>query len=120
MAEIQKMSAEQLEASMKMIMHAGNAKSEAMEALNAAKNGDFKRAEEQLSLADDELIKAHNEQTTLLTDEASGEAITETFFAVHSQNHLMTSTVYNDLVKSIVDVYRMIYHNHEEEMDDGK
>lgn len=38
-----------------------------------------------------------------------------TLLAVHSQDHLMTSTVYNDLVKSIVDVYKMIYQNQEED-----
>lgn len=113
--QLQKMSQEQLQASTQMIIHAGNAKSNAMEALNDAKKGRFHEAQQHLDEADNELIKAHNAQTALLTDEARGDEMAVTLLAVHSQDHLMTSTVYNDLVKSIVDVYKMIYHNQEED-----
>lgn len=112
--QFQKMSTEQLKASTNMIIHAGNAKSNAMEALNNAKQGHFKEAHLYLEKADDELIKAHNEQSVLLTDEARGDQIAITLLAVHSQDHLMLSAVYNDFVKSLVDVYQMIYHNAEE------
>lgn len=113
--QLQKMSAEQLKASTNMIIHAGNAKSNAMEALNDAKQGHFKEAKQYLEEADNELIKAHNEQSALLTDEARGDQIAITLLAVHSQDHLMISTVYNDVVKSLVEVYQMIYANKQSE-----
>lgn len=45
------MNQEQLEAVMGLIIHSGNAKSDAMEAISAAKNSDFKQAKERMKSA---------------------------------------------------------------------
>ena len=103
------MSQEQLEAVMGLIINAGNAKSDAMEAIQAAKAGDFALAEEKLSTADQSLVEAHHSQTGLLTEEASGNPMTVTLLAVHSQDHLMTSIAFTDLAKEIIELYRRVY-----------
>ena len=46
------MSQEQLEAVMGLIINAGNSKSDAMEAIQAAKDGNFSLAQEKLEAAD--------------------------------------------------------------------
>ncbi|KRL83641.1 PTS lactose/cellobiose transporter subunit IIA [Ligilactobacillus apodemi] len=99
---------EQLEAVMGLIINAGNAKSDAMEAIQAAKVGDFALAKEKLATADQALIKAHHSQTGLLQDEASGKKMTLTLLAVHSQDHLMTSITFNDMAKEIVELYQRL------------
>ena len=102
------MSQEQLEAIMGLIVNAGNAKSDAMEAIQAAKKGEFEEADEKLKAAEAALVEAHHAQTKLLTAETNGEALTITLLTLHSQDHLMTSITFNDLAKEVIDVYRRL------------
>lgn len=97
-----------VETIMGLIIHGGNAKSDAMEAIHAAKNDDFKLAEQKLEDSDKALIEAHHAQTSLLTQEASGEALTVSLLAVHSQDHLMNAITFKDLASEVVDVYKKI------------
>lgn len=102
------MSQEQLEAAMGLIINSGNAKSDAMEAIQAAKSSDFGLADEKLATASQSLVEAHHAQTNLLKEEASGNNMTVTLLAVHSQDHLMTSMTFNDLAKEVIDIYRRL------------
>ncbi|QIL45615.1 PTS lactose/cellobiose transporter subunit IIA [Vagococcus coleopterorum] len=102
------MEEKQLEMIMGLIMNAGNAKSDAMEAIQAAKNGDFTLADEKFKDANESLVQAHHSQTGLLTAEAQGEAPAISLLLIHSQDHLMTSIAFTDLAKEVVDVYKKI------------
>ncbi|MGX6966273.1 PTS lactose/cellobiose transporter subunit IIA [Vagococcus teuberi] len=93
---------------MGLIMHSGDAKSYAMEAIQAAKTNDFAAAEVSLNEAKESLIKAHQSQTEMLTKEAQGDPIEVTLLTVHSQDHLMTSISFTDLAKEMVDLYKVI------------
>lgn len=97
-----------LEAIMGLIMNSGNAKSDAMEAIQAAKQGNFDEADEKMKSAEESLTKAHQSQTGLLTQEAQGEGITVTLLTVHSQDHLMTSIAFKDLAYEIIYLHRRI------------
>lgn len=102
------MSQEQLEAVMGLIINAGSAKSDAMEAIQAAKAGDFTLDKEKLEAADKSLVEAHHSQTGLLSQEAGGNPMTVTLLAVHSQDHLMTSITFNDMAKEVVELYQRL------------
>ena len=102
---------ENLEAVMGLIMNAGNAKSDAMEAIQLAKKGDIQAAREKIQVAEQSLVEAHHSQTALLTKEASGEAVELNLLTVHSQDHLMTSITFVDLAKEFIDVYERINNN---------
>ncbi|WP_407855443.1 PTS lactose/cellobiose transporter subunit IIA [Enterococcus hailinensis] len=102
------MTQEQLEAVMGLIINAGNAKSDAMEAIQVAKAGDFVLAKEKLEAADQALVEAHHSQTGLLTEEASGNPMNVTLLAVHSQDHLMTSITFKDLATEVVEIYERL------------
>lgn len=93
---------------MGLIMHGGNAKSNAMEAIQAAKNGAFELAEEKISEAEQSIVEAHYSQTGLLTEEAKGNHMEVTLLTVHSQDHLMTAMTFTDLAKELIDVYRKL------------
>lgn len=97
-----------LESIMGLIMYGGNAKSDAMEAIAAAKTGDFELADQKVEAAHESLVQAHHSQTELLTQEAQGNNMEVTLLTVHSQDHLMTSIAFTDLAKEIIDVYRKI------------
>lgn len=97
-----------LEAVMGLIINGGDAKSNAMEAIKFAKEGDFDKADEKLQAAHDSLIKAHNSQTEMLTKEANGEKTELNLLTVHSQDHLMNGITFTDLAKEIVEVYKRL------------
>jgi len=94
------------EIAFQIILNAGNGKSSAMEAIQAAKAKDFEEADRLLAAAGEELGKAHRYQTQLLQKEASGEENTITVMLIHSQDHLMTSMTVRDLAVEIVEIYR--------------
>ncbi|MBE9911021.1 PTS lactose/cellobiose transporter subunit IIA [Enterococcus mundtii] len=98
-----------LEDIMGLIMYGGNAKSDAMEAISAAKKGDFDLAEQKIRDAEASLVEAHHSQTQMLTQEAQGNHMQVTLLTVHSQDHLMTSIAFTDLAKEIIDLYRRTY-----------
>lgn len=102
------MEEQNLESIMGLIVNAGNAKSDAMEAIQAAKAGNFDEADEKIKSAEDSLVEAHHSQTGLLTKEAQGEHMTVTLLTVHSQDHLMTAIAFTDLAKEIIDLHREI------------
>ncbi|MDN6195585.1 MAG: PTS lactose/cellobiose transporter subunit IIA [Atopostipes suicloacalis] len=99
---------ELLEMIMGLIMHGGDAKSSSMEAIYAAKEGDFDKAEEKISNADEALGNAHKSQTKLLTREASGDSVELSLLLVHGQDHLMNAITFKDLAVEIIDIHRKL------------
>ncbi|MGX7025466.1 PTS lactose/cellobiose transporter subunit IIA [Vagococcus hydrophili] len=102
------MDQQNLEAIMGLIMNSGNAKSDAMEAIQAAKSNDFELADKKIKDAEESLTMAHKSQTGLLTKEAQGDNMTVTLLTVHSQDHLMTAIAFKDLAIEIIELHRRI------------
>ncbi|VIQ71868.1 lichenan-specific phosphotransferase enzyme iia component (pts system lichenan-specific eiia component) (eiia-lic) (eiii-lic) [Streptococcus pneumoniae] len=100
-----------LESVMGLIMYGGEAKSNAMEAIQAAKKGDFSKANKKLADANAALLKAHIAQTEMLTKEANGDSAPLSLLMVHAQDHLMTSITFVDLAKEVVEVYERFEKN---------
>ncbi|ERL64219.1 CelD [Schleiferilactobacillus shenzhenensis LY-73] len=97
-----------MEAVMGLIINGGNAKSSAMEAIMAAKKGDFDTADQKLKDADNALTDAHNAQTGMLTQEAQGNHVKVTLLMVHAQDHIMNAITFRDLAGEIVDLYKRL------------
>lgn len=97
-----------LETIMDLIMHGGDAKTNAVEAIQAAKEANFDLAEEKLEAADQALSKAHETQKSLLTRESRGEAIEISLLLIHGQDHLMNAITFKDLAVEVIDVYRRL------------
>ena len=91
---------------MGLIVNGGDARSAAMEAIKAAKNGNFEEAEELLRNCSKALTEAHNTQTSLIQAEINGEHIPIMLMMVHAQDHLMDAMVVRDLAEEIVDLYK--------------
>lgn len=91
-----------------VILHAGNAKSEAYKTLAEAKQGNFENIDEYLKNAKKELNEVHNIQTELLTAEANGDTINLPIILVHAQDHLMTAISEINLVEELIDCFKEI------------
>ncbi|UTH06284.1 PTS lactose transporter subunit IIA [Macrococcoides canis] len=89
-----------------IVAYAGDARSKLLEALNAAKNGEFDKAEQLVEEADKRIVDAHNAQTSLLAKEASGEDIAYSVTMMHGQDHLMTTLLLKDMMKHIIELYK--------------
>lgn len=81
------------EIAFQIIVHAGESRSLSSEAMDAAENYDFEKAEELLKKANDEFLECHQIQTDLLTAEANGESSPVNIILVHSQDHLTMATM---------------------------
>lgn len=93
---------------MGIIMHSGDAKSDAMEAIQNAKANKMEKAEQLLEKAEKELLEAHSKQTGLIQNEARGEKTELSLLLVHAQDHLMTTTTFKDLAREFVELYRRV------------
>lgn len=92
----------------KLILHSGNGKSFAMEALAAAKQGEIVQARVLLGQAVEELQEAHIVQTSLIQNEAGGELTTLSLLLIHAQDHLMNAITVKDLASEFIDLYEKI------------
>jgi PTS system cellobiose-specific IIA component len=88
-----------------IILHGGNARSLAMEAIAAAKRGDFAKAREKLTEAAKELGEAHHIQTSLIQSESRGEKQEISLLMIHAQDHLMNAITMKELATEIVELY---------------
>lgn len=95
-----------LEAVMGLIMYGGDAKGKAIEAIEAAKAGDFDLADEKMNEANESLVTAHHSQTNLLTSEAQGDSVEISLLLIHGQDHLMNAITFIDLAKEVIDIHR--------------
>ena len=93
---------------MQIIMHAGNAKSAAMMAMDAAAEGDFEQAEQQLSEARDEMRAAHQVQFDLVHAEANGESVEVNIILVHAQDHLTMAIMAIDFAERFISLYKKL------------
>jgi len=89
-----------------IIAHAGDARSYAFGALEAAKKGNFEEADALLKQSSEAAIEAHHMQTELLTNEANGNKAHVDVLLVHAQDHLMTSMLAVELIKELIALYR--------------
>lgn len=85
-----------------IILHAGDARSSALEALRYAREQKFTQAQESMARAKSELIAAHRIQTDLLQAEARGEKQEINLLLIHAQDHLMNAMLAKDLIEEMI------------------
>ncbi|TZE81287.1 PTS lactose/cellobiose transporter subunit IIA [Calorimonas adulescens] len=88
-----------------IIVHAGNARSDAFEALASAREGNFNEAYKLIDKVKEELQKAHEIQNNLISLEAEGEHIQPNLLLVHAEDHLMNAILAKDLIIELIHLY---------------
>lgn len=88
-----------------LVLHAGNARAKAYEALDAAEEGNFEEAEKLLDDADEEFVEGHKYQNMLIQGKVSEQP---NFLVIHSQDHLMTAMAEKNLIKRFIKLYKKL------------
>ncbi|API92146.1 MULTISPECIES: PTS lactose/cellobiose transporter subunit IIA [Virgibacillus] len=96
------------EISFQIILHGGNARTSAMEAIQHAKEGEFEKAEQKIQEANEEIGAAHRSQTELIKGEARGEKTEIRLLLIHAQDHLMNAITLKDLAQEVIELYKKI------------
>ncbi|AUB52879.1 MULTISPECIES: PTS lactose/cellobiose transporter subunit IIA [Enterococcus] len=89
-----------------IVAYSGDARSTLLTLLREVRQGKFDRVEEALKDADENLTLAHNSQTKILAEEASGKDMDMGFIFIHGQDHLMTTLLLRDLIQDFIELYK--------------
>lgn len=89
-----------------IVAYAGEARSKLIEALEAAKKGDYDKAEALCQSANQSILEAHKAQTSLLQEEATGSDIAFSVTLMHGQDHLMTTLLLQDMMNHLIELYK--------------
>ncbi|MDQ0154437.1 PTS lactose/cellobiose transporter subunit IIA [Robertmurraya andreesenii] len=89
-----------------IISNVGSAKSLAMEALYAAKEGDFALAEEKLAESKKYFVEGHKEHASLIQKEAAGDKVGFSLLLMHAEDQLMSTETIAELVKEMIEMYK--------------
>ncbi|WP_430308120.1 PTS lactose/cellobiose transporter subunit IIA [Robertmurraya massiliosenegalensis] len=89
-----------------MISNVGSAKSIVMEALYAAKEGDFELAEEKIAESQKYFVEGHKIHATLIQREAAGNKVEFSLLFMHAEDQLMSAETITELVKEMIEMYK--------------
>lgn len=95
--------------SMQIIMHAGNAKSNAYEALIAVKGGDYVAGDAKMKSAKEEILIAHRAHAELLRKLADADHMRDVdLLMVHAEGHLSATAIAVDLIVELCNLHKKI------------
>ncbi|WP_040205568.1 PTS lactose/cellobiose transporter subunit IIA [Neobacillus jeddahensis] len=89
-----------------IISNVGSARSLAMEALYAAKEGDFALAEERLTESQKYFVEGHKVHASLIQKEAAGDKTEFSLLFMHAEDQLMSTETTTELVKEMIEMYK--------------
>ena len=93
--------------SMAIILHAGNAKSDSYEALQAVKQGDFQTFEEKYQSAKTEIRMAHKAHAEMLRRLSAEERMDDVdLLLVHAEGHLTSTDIAVDMIGEFGELYK--------------
>jgi len=94
--------------SFQIITEAGTAKSDAMEALYAAKDGNYDLAKEKMKSANETIGKASHAHFEVIQKEAQGEQLEFKVLFLHAEDQLLTTQTLILLVEELIAVHKKI------------
>ncbi|AFM41460.1 phosphotransferase system cellobiose-specific component IIA [Desulfosporosinus acidiphilus SJ4] len=91
-----------------LVLHGGNARGKAYEALDAAEEGNFEQAEKNLEEADQEFYEGHKYQNQLIQGQLEKDTVPN-FLVIHAQDQLMTALAEKNLIKRQIALYKRVH-----------
>ncbi len=91
-----------------IIIHAGNAKSSAMEGVYAAKEGNFKLAKEKIEESHKEMIEAEKQHTPLIQAEAQGTKVDIPLLLMHAEDQMLTTQTLILMAEEIIHLHEVV------------
>lgn len=92
--------------SFQIIAAVGGARSCYVEAVDAAKKGDFDKADELMKKGDESFLTGHDAHTGLIQQEAGGDPVNMTLMITHAEDQLMAAETFKIVATELIDVYR--------------
>lgn len=106
---------EVIKVAMEIILSAGEAKTEVQKSLDAIGEFHFDEAKSHLEQAQQNIVVAHNAQTSMIQGEMSGEETNPPCLLFnHAQDTLMTTMTEVNLTKNLIMLFENFYNKMEE------
>jgi len=93
----------------KIITSVGEAKGHIVEAMNAAENNEFIRAEELMELGNQKFMVGHKEHAKLIQNEAVGQNVNFSLLLIHTEDQLMSIETLKIMAKKFIKLYRKLH-----------
>ncbi len=97
---------ELMQASFQIIAAMGGARSSYIEAVKAAKQGNFDQAQELIATGDKSYLEGHAAHSSLIQKEASGDSVNMTLISTHAEDQMMSAEIFKTMALEFIDVYR--------------
>ena len=94
--------------SFQMISFNGSARSCFVEAIMAAKEGDFERAEQLMAEGEEQFVEGHRVHAQLIQKEASGEATAVNLLLIHAEDQMMSAEFLKIIAAELIDIHKRI------------
>lgn len=94
--------------SFRIIAAVGNARSLYMEAVHAARDGDFTHAEKLIDEGSSSFNDGHHAHTALIQHEAAGNPTNMNLMITHAEDQLMGAEQFGIISRELIDVYRAL------------
>ena len=95
--------------SFQMISFNGAARSSFVEAIQAAKKGDFTRAEMLMAEGEEQFIQGHRVHAKLIQEEAKNEGISEiNLLLIHAEDQLMSAELIKLVAEELIEIHKKI------------
>lgn len=94
--------------SFQIISTVGTARSMYIEAIQAAKNGNFKGAEELITEGALLFTQGHHAHAGLIQQEANGDKIAFSLLLMHAEDLLMSAEAFKILAEEFIDLYQRL------------
>jgi PTS system cellobiose-specific IIA component len=91
----------------KIISGVGSARSSYIEAIAAAKAGDFERAENLIKEGEESFVEGHHSHLKLMEAEGKGQNVIS-LLVLHAEDQLMSAEAYKTIAKDFIDTYKRI------------
>jgi len=92
--------------SFQIIAAVGTAKSMYIEAIQAAKKGDFDEADQLIKEGAEVFLDGHKAHASLIQKEASGEKVDFSLLLMHAEDQLMNAETTKLMAVEIIELYR--------------
>lgn len=99
---------ELISVAMQIILHAGDARLNIIDALKCAKSFDFEGSKKCMKEAEEAIVLAHKSQTEIIQNEANGTTYQYSLLFAHAQDTLMTVNTELRMAVEMIDILQLI------------
>ena len=93
---------------MELLVNAGQARSDAMEAIRCAGQKDWQGATQLMASSESACLQAHKIQTALISQDEGCGKIKVNLILVHAQDHLMTTMTLREVALEMFELYKKL------------